>query len=125
MPSGSKHSQLPAHRCANMNRRRSVLRPGCVALIVALIFLVCPRQSNAAVGVGPPVAESMLAQGVIELVYYSRRYGWHCGMLSYHHEHRATCQRMREGGYWDDSDRSRYGASRRRSFGTGGRPVEN
>ncbi len=97
--------------------RKSLLRFGLGAL-GALTFLVSPSQTNAVVGVGP--SHSLLDKGVIEAVHYGR-YGWHCGMRNYGHEHRETCQRTRGGGYWGNSD----GAWRRRPFGAGGRPVEN
>jgi hypothetical protein len=57
---------------------------------------------------------------VVRPVHYSRLYGWHCGMRT--HRHKKTCGWSR-GGYWGDSEE--YQAWRRRSFGAGGRPVEN
>ena len=102
-----------------------MLRLGSVALIVTLTFLVSQSHSNAALGVGPSVAAGGRDKGVVEPVHYSGRYGWHCGMRNYGHEHRDACQCRREGGYWSDSDRSRYGAWQRRLFGAGGRPVES
>ena len=102
-----------------------MLRLGPVALIGALTLLASPSETNAAVGVGPFVADSLLPESLVEPVHYSRRYGWHCGMRNYDHEHRETCQRMRERGYWGSSEGSQYGAWRRRLFGAGGRPVEN
>ena len=98
-----------------------MLRFGLVALTGALTFLLAPSQTNATVGVGSIVANSLVDKGVIELVHFSRRYGWHCGMRKYGHDHREACQRQREGGYWSDDD----GAWKRRPFGAGGRPVEN
>ena len=92
-----------------------MLRFGLVALS-ALTFLVSPTQTNAAVRVGP--SDSLLHKGVIEPVHYIRRYGWHCSMGKYNHEHREICRRTREG-------RDRDGTWRRRPFGAGGRPVEN
>ena len=97
-----------------------MLRFRIVAITGALTLLVSSDRSNAAVVIGTSVAESMVDKGIIELVHYGRRYGWHCGMRKYSHEHRETCQRTREGG---SSDRD--GAWRRRPFGAGGRPVEN
>jgi hypothetical protein len=85
----------------------------------ALTILISQSQTDRSVGVGP--AHSLLDKGVIGPVHYSRRYGWHCGMRNYGHEHTGTCRRTREGGYWGDSD----GVWRRRPFGAGGRPVEN
>jgi hypothetical protein len=102
-----------------------MLRFGLVALTGALTFLLAPSQTNATVGVGSVVADSLVDKGVIELVHFSRRYGWHCGMRKYDHEHRETCQRTREHRYWGDSEGSRYGGWRRRSFGPGGRAIEN
>jgi len=95
-----------------------MLRFGLVA-VGAVTFLVSTSQTNADVGVRP--SDGLLDRGEIEPVHYSRRYGWHCGMRNYGHEHRETCQRRREGGYSGHSD----GAWRRRPFGAGGRPVEN
>ena len=101
---------------------KPVLRVGLIALIGALMsFLVPPSQANAATGSGPSVFDSLVEKGIIEFVHYSRRYGWHCGMRKYGHDHREACQRQREGGYWSDDD----GAWKRRPFGGGGRPVEN
>jgi len=74
-----------------------MLRFGIVAL-GALTFLVSPSQTNAAAGVGP--SDSQLDKGVIEPVHYGKRYGWHCGMRNYGHEHRENCH---EGGYWGDT----------------------
>src|SRR6476661_1571046 len=106
-----------------LSRRMNLLNTAVFALIGALNFLLSPAQTNAGVGVGASVAESLLDKGVIEPVHYSRRYGWHWGMWkSYGHEHNQSCHRA--DGYWGHSEEGRYGASRRR-FGAGGRPVEN
>lgn len=57
-----------------------MLRFGCVAVLGASTFLVSSTQTDAAVGVGPFVADSLLEKSVVEPVHYSRRYGWHCGI---------------------------------------------
>jgi len=77
-----------------------VLRFSPVALIGALTCLVYSHQSNAAVGVAPSVGDSLLLESVVEPVHYSRRYGWHCGMRNYGHEHSEACQPRREDHYW-------------------------
>jgi hypothetical protein len=100
-----------------------VLRFSPVALIGALTCLVYSHQSNAAVGVAPSVGDSLLLESVVEPVHYSRRYGWHCGMRNYGHEHSEACQPRREDHYWGGTDGSRYGAWRRRLFGAGGTPC--
>jgi hypothetical protein len=97
-----------------------MLRFRLIAITGALTLLVSSGRSNVAVVIGPSVADSLVDEGMTELVHYSRRYGWHCGMRNYNHEHRETCRRAREGGYSE-----RNGAWRRRPFGAGGRPVEN
>ena len=71
------------------------------------------------------MADGLRDAAAAERVYCSRRSGWHWGMRNYGHEHRKTCQRMRKGGYWGDSEGSQNRAWQRRSFGAGGRPVEN
>ena len=70
-----------------------MLRFGLHAVTGALTFLVAPSQINAAVEIGSSVAESLIDKGFIEPVHYSSRYGWHCGMRNYGHEHRKSCQR--------------------------------
>ena len=94
-----------------------MLRFGVVAL-GALTFLVSPSQTNAAAG----VSGRLTAYSTKVSLNPCMRYGWHCGMRNYGHEHRENCH---EGGYWGDTEGSRYGAWRRRPFGAGGRPVEN
>jgi hypothetical protein len=81
-----------------------MLRFGPVALVGALTCLVYSHQSNTAVGVRPSIADSLLPESVVEPVHYSRRYGWHCGMRNYGHEHREACQRRREGTGLGDDD---------------------
>ena len=101
----------------------NLLNTAVLALIGALNLLLWSAQTDAGVGVGASVADSVLGEGVIEPVHYSRRYGWHCGMWKpYGHEHKESCHRAR--GFWGNSEEGRYGAWRRR-FGAGGRPVEN
>ena len=102
-----------------------MLRFGFVAVLGAVTFLISSTQTDAAVGVVSFVADSVLERSVVEPVHYSGRHGWHWGIRNYDHEHRETCTRTREGGYWGDSDASRYKAWRRRLFGAGGRPVED
>ena len=88
-----------------------MLRFGCVAVLSASTFLVSSTQTDAAVGVGPFVADSLLEKSVVEPVHYSRRYGWHCGIWAYGHRHKEAYQQTRD---WQ-----------RRLFGAGGRPAEN
>ena len=76
---------------------------GAFGALTFLIFsnhtnFIFPSQNNAAGEVGP--SDSLLDKAVIEPVHYSRRYGWHCGMRNYGHEHRENCH---EGGYWGDT----------------------
>ena len=49
-----------------------------VLLIGALTFLASPQQAEAAMashGLGAAVADSVLDQGIVDPVHYSRRYG--------------------------------------------------
>ena len=85
---------------------------------IGLTFLFFPSQTSGAGEIGLAVANS----AIVQPVHYSKLYGWHCGMRNYDHRHKETCQWSR-GGYWDDSEE--YRAWRRRSFGAGGRPLEN
>ena len=70
-------------------------------LLGAVTFLAAPQQAQAAMashGSGAAVAVSVLDQGIVEPVHYSKRYGWHCGMYErYGHGHKEACWR---GGYW-------------------------
>src|SRR5262245_11579302 len=84
--------------------------------LIGLIFLFFPSQTSATEKMGLSIGH------VVQPVHYSRLYGWHCGMRTYDHKYKKTCQWWR-GGYWDDGDE--YRAWRRRSFGAGGRPLEN
>ena len=103
----------------------SIVRFGFLLLIRAQTFVVFPGELDATVAVGLSVTDSLGDTGVVEPVHYSRRYGWHYGMRNYSQEHRDTCQRTREDGYWGGGEVNLCGALRRRLFGAGGRPVEN
>lgn len=83
--------------------------------LIGLTFLFFPGQANATEKTG------LSTDAVVQPAHYSRLYGWHCGMRNYDHRHKKACQRSRGGYGGDGEDR----ASRRRSFGVGGRPLEN
>jgi hypothetical protein len=84
--------------------------------LIGLTVLFFPSWASATEKIGLSIG------AVVQPVHYSRLYGWHCGMRNYDHRHKKTCQWSR-GGYWGDSEG--YRAWRRRSFGAGGRPLEN
>jgi hypothetical protein len=89
------------------------------ALIGAFTLLFCLSTAKQL------LAGSLRGKAAAESVHYDRRYGWRCGMQNYGHEYRKICWRIKESGRWSDNEGKGSWSWQRRSFGAGGRPVEN
>ena len=82
-----------------------------VILGVGALTLLFLTSLTDAAGSNGFAARILLDTGVVELVHYNKRSGWHCGRLrDYGHEH--SCRRKNDG-------------TSRGQFGAGGRSIEN